>query len=199
MAKLILRSDGGRTISDLPPVCMACGAPATVRKSKTFSWCPPWVGVLILVGLLPYVVVSLVMTKRQAVETPLCDRHKSYWWLYPLVMALIFIGLLFLGGLTVASMNNRHTQEGNLSGVLCVATLLGLLALLFVVAIMNSRRIRPTEITDRVIRLTSVSEAFVDAVEADEFGRRSAFDRMDDYRREPRRYAKEEDDDRYTR
>ena len=77
MAKVYLRSDYGHEIVDLPPVCMACGAPATVRKRKLFSWQPQWVPVLILVGLLPYIIVSLVLTKRQRVETPLCERHAS--------------------------------------------------------------------------------------------------------------------------
>ena len=98
MAKAYLRSYGGRDIVDLPPVCMACGAPATVRRNKQFSWQPQWVPILILGGLLPYLIVSLILTKRQRVETPLCDRHARYWWLFPLLsgvsLVLIVVGIV---------------------------------------------------------------------------------------------------------
>jgi hypothetical protein len=52
-------ADGG-----LPDICMCCGEEATVTKTKKMSWCPPWVGVLFLAGLLPYIIVMLIMTKR---------------------------------------------------------------------------------------------------------------------------------------
>ena len=39
-------ADGG-----LPDICMRCGSEATVTKTKTMSWCPQWVGVLILAGV----------------------------------------------------------------------------------------------------------------------------------------------------
>lgn len=200
MAKLILRSDGGRAIVDLPSVCMACGAPATVRKNKTFSWYPPWISVFLFVGgPLIFIILALVLTKRQKVETPLCERHTNYWWLQPLIMGFALLGFLVLGFFTLFAMDNGNGGSGNLGAAMCGATILGLVVLLIVVAVMTSMRIRPTEITDRAIKLTSVSEAFVDAVEADEYRQRSAFDRMDDYRSDPRRSVKEDDDDRYTR
>ena len=59
---------------DLPAVCMKCGAPATTWKSKTFSWHPPWVYVLILIGLLPFAIVAMVLTKRRTILAPLCAR-----------------------------------------------------------------------------------------------------------------------------
>src|SRR5258708_14518335 len=48
----------------LPMVCMRCGEPATVTRTRNMSWCPPWVGVLFLAGLIPYVIVAIIMTKR---------------------------------------------------------------------------------------------------------------------------------------
>src|SRR5579872_5181490 len=96
MAKVYLRIDGGREIVDLPPVCMKCGAAATVRKSKQFAWVPPWISVLVLVPL-AYIIVAAVLTKRQRVETTFCDRHSSYWWMYPLMMWLLALGLVGLG------------------------------------------------------------------------------------------------------
>jgi hypothetical protein len=47
----------------IPELCMRCGEPATTHKSRLFSWCPPWVIVTIVAGLLPYIIVSMVLTK----------------------------------------------------------------------------------------------------------------------------------------
>ena len=197
MANVILRSDSGKAIVDLPSVCMKCGAPATVRATKTFSWCPSWVGILFLVGLLPYMVVSSMLTKRQTVQTPLCSRHENYWWVFPLTLVLTFVGLLGLGFIDLYTMDKHYEQNGQWRGLLFVATLLGMLVVVFVGLIGSSMRVRPAEITDRYIRLTSVSAKFADAVEAHESRRRSAFGRMDGNSGEPRwRY---QNDDRYTR
>jgi hypothetical protein len=34
--------------NDLPPLCICCGAPAVVYKSKNFAWHPSWVWILIV-------------------------------------------------------------------------------------------------------------------------------------------------------
>ena len=60
----------------LPQVCMACGAPAAVRKSKKFAWHPQWIYVLLLAGLLPLIIVAAILTKRMTVAAPFCDDHK---------------------------------------------------------------------------------------------------------------------------
>ena len=41
---------------DLPEVCMCCGEPATLIRTKRMRWFPPWVNLLILLGLLPYAI-----------------------------------------------------------------------------------------------------------------------------------------------
>jgi hypothetical protein len=204
MAEVKLRSDLGREITDLPPVCMACGAPATVRKSKTFSWQPPWVGILILLGLWPYVIVSMLMTKRQRVATPLCDKHSTYWWLYPTILLLgilAFIGAGIVGGVTMEG-GGRGQGPNPISGLLCIASVMGFLILLVVAVVMNLMRIRPKEITDRYIHLTAVSQEFVDALDdEDEHMRRNfdrEYDRGYDEPRRPPRSRPADDDDRYS-
>jgi hypothetical protein len=205
MAKVYLRSYDGREIVDLPPVCMACGAPATVRKSKQFSWQPPWVGVLILAGLLPYLIVSLVLTKRQRVETPLCDRHASYWWLFPTLLTLSIFAILGLGFVAFIALNaaaQNGPRNSDVSGLACLGTIGAFLAWLIVAVILQNMRIRPREITDRHIELIKVSEAFADAVDAEdlrerrEFGREDFDDRPRSYRDNERRRP-QGDDDRY--
>src|SRR5437899_9802675 len=63
----------------LPAVCMRCGEPATVTVHKTFRWYPSWVFALIFAGLLPYVIVASVLTKRMGVPVSFCARHKGHW------------------------------------------------------------------------------------------------------------------------
>ena len=207
MAKVYLRSYGGREIVDLPPVCMACGAPATVRKSKQFSWQPQWVPILILAGLLPYLIVSIVLTKRQRVETPFCDKHASYWWLFPTLLTLSFFALFGVGfalfiALTVAE-QNQPRGGGGVAGFACLATVLAFLVWLIVAVVLQNRRIRPAEITDRHIELIKVSEAFADAVEEEEERGRRGFGREFDegprrrFREDGPRPRRDLDDDRY--
>jgi hypothetical protein len=60
----------------LPAVCVKCGAPADGKPvEKTFYWHPPWVYVLIFLGLLIYVIVALVMRKQMRVRVPFCRQH----------------------------------------------------------------------------------------------------------------------------
>ena len=100
---------------DLPAVCMKCGAPAVLEKLKQFSWNPPWVILLILIGLLPYVIVALVLTKRMRVRVPLCNEHKNHfawraWFIYG-----GFAGLFLLGIVVFAVMTSLDNGPGRQS------------------------------------------------------------------------------------
>src|SRR5262249_7891496 len=139
-------------------------------------------------------------------ETPLCDRHASYWWRFPTLLTVsgfaIFGGgfVLFIA-LSVAEQNRPRGGGGDVAPFACLATVLVVLVWLIVAVILQNLRIRPAEITDRHIELIKVSEAFADAVEEeDERGRRSFGREFDQGPRrrfrddEPRR---DRDDDRY--
>jgi hypothetical protein len=206
MAKVHLRSYQGQPIVDLPPVCMVCGAPATVRKIKQFSWQPQWVIlILLLAGPLPYVIVALIMTKRQKVDTPLCDRHSTYWWLFPTLLVLTLVAILGSGvvGLIAVDIitNASRPGIGDYSGLVCLVTGGVGIVWLIVAAVLSFRRIRPQEISERHIELVKVSRQFANAIEEQEeqdhrasrnFGRE--FD--DDLR--SRRPRPASNDDRYS-
>src|SRR5207247_1179889 len=87
-----IRLDLGEADGYLPDICMCCGGAATVTKTRKMSWCPPWVGVLILAGLIPYAIVAMILTKRATVQVPLCDQHKGHWF----NRALLAFGSFFL-------------------------------------------------------------------------------------------------------
>lgn len=179
----------------LPRLCMRCGAPATIEKRKTFSWCPSWVAVLILVGLLPYLIVMLILTKRMTVFVPLCDKHRNHWlWRTALVLALVavLVGLIVVGIMVISA---AAPQEGGLGGTVCVAGLLGLIVCPVIAWLILKDLIRPEEITDRTITLVKVHPNFVRAIEQmDE----QAEERWRERRRRPaRRAAEPEDRDAY--
>jgi hypothetical protein len=59
----------------LPPVCAHCGAAATGRHNRTFSWHPAWVGWLYWIGYLPGAVAASFVRKQMRVSLPVCQRH----------------------------------------------------------------------------------------------------------------------------
>jgi hypothetical protein len=158
----------------LPDVCMRCGAQAWSQRSKSFAWCPPWVAILILAGLLPYIIVAIVLTKRMTVRVPLCDEHKSHWswraWFVGLgAVLLLVLGVACL--VVLAALDNQRkqnfggSQSNPLGGILCAGTAVAGLVWLFAAAIIQQRAIRPSEITDDSITLVNVAPGFVEAVE----------------------------------
>lgn len=153
--------------SQLPPVCMRCGAPAALVKNKNFRWYPSWVNVLILVGLLPYIIVAAILTKRMTVRAPLCAAHSSHWLandiLIPCGLAAVFI-VPCSGGFFINAVGGP--RAGNSVGPFILLGLVGGLVVWIIAAVVvSARTIRPQEITDRSITLTGVSPAFAAAVE----------------------------------
>jgi hypothetical protein len=165
MVRVYLQSDGGKTIDNLPMVCIKCGAPATVRKSKKFTWTPPevrralwwtpWIFDLILTAR---------RTKRQWVETPLCEAHKGYWWKLATLMNSLIVAVFALG-VTAAIVIWVRTRNSDLTQDVCMGTLTAFVVLAIVATVMGKSRIRVEKITDQYIVLTGVSQKFIDAVE----------------------------------
>jgi hypothetical protein len=195
MAKVELSRDDAED-GRLPEVCMKCGAQSWKQKSRTFSWYPPWVGVLILGGILPFVIVAAVLTKRMTVRVPLCDEHQNHWswrgWF--IGVGAILMLMLGLGCFAVLVATDQPQQRGGgganpLAGVLCAGGGVAFLIFIITAAIIQQLAIRPTEITNEAITLTNVAPEFSEAVE-------EAYDRYERDRRErrPQRRQWEEDD-----
>jgi hypothetical protein len=184
--RLDLREADGR----LPMVCMRCGEPATVTRSKNMSWCPPWVGVLILAGLLPYLIVAIVLTKRTHVQGPFCDRHKGHWLSRVLIVAstAVLVAMVGIGAIVLVSAAPRQRGDESLTGLVCLGGFVLFLAWLIAMMIVQNTAIRPKEITDYDIVLTGVCDAFVDAVEEADREREAA-------RRQRRRRHDDDEDD----
>ncbi len=187
--RLHVREADGR----LPRVCMRCGEPATVVRTRRLSWNPPWVIVLLLVNVLVYIIVAMILTKRATLQAPLCDAHKGHWRNRLLLVLGSFLAMAALGIAGGIALSNapRHAQDA-LSGYACLGGALLFVAWVILFAIVHSTSIRPNEITDTQVSLVGVSEEFVAAVdEADRHCRRGLHEDRDRW--------DEEGDDRATR
>jgi len=151
----------------LPNVCMKCGAPATTHYEKSFRWYPPWLNILVLAGLLIWAILVSILTKRATIRAPLCDEHAGHWRIrfmiafIPLLIAL----MILIGGITLAATAERDPDQSDLGGVIAAVGGGSFVLWLIVAAIVQSTGIRPTEITDTTITLTSVHPGFVHALE----------------------------------
>jgi hypothetical protein len=173
----------------LPGVCMFCGAPATTRVERRFSWHPSWVYLLILINLLVTLIVALILTKKMTVRVPVCDEHEGFWRRRMLILVLTF--LLVAACCTAALVYLAYLPPAvndELTPWLCGGGVILFFAWLIVAAIYSSAGVRPTEITESFISLSKVHEDFVDALR-DERAR----DREEGDRRR-NRYGDERDD-----
>ncbi len=153
-----------READELPDVCLVCGGDATDTIRRDFRWHPSWMYVFLLVGLLPAVILLLLLSKRMAVDCPVCDRHRGHWWKGNLLAVGLVLGgfALVIGGLVLGGLATGPNQPMPVwVPVVCVG---GLLAGLVSGVVVSGRIIRPVEITARDIRLTNVSDEFVAAL-----------------------------------
>jgi hypothetical protein len=177
-------------IRGLPRVCMKCGARATTSKVIQFAWYPPWLLALVPFGVLPFLLVVALITKRQRVKVPFCDEHVNHFFLIRVMRALGYFG--FFGAPVLFGIGIAANPRGNLAGYLCVGWIVLILlyfAAVRVFALLT--KIRPTEITDTSVTLTNVSEEFARAMEDDD---EDDDDDRPTEKQPPRRRA---DDDRY--
>jgi len=138
-------------VTHLPDACVKCGQPAAIRLRRKLSWHNPWLGLLIPLGLLIYVIVASVVSKRAEVEIPLCEAHrKRRTLLTGLGIALLFLGLFAFAGLLLA-------RAG--------AILAALAALVFLVgmvlAIVGQILVSPGRIDDHFVWLRGVHESLL--------------------------------------
>ena len=143
----------------LPPVCAVCGAPAANRVRVTYMWNPRWADFL-LVG-------PVFLARRMSVHLPLCKRHLRNRRRRNVATLVSVLAILALGAASYVCM---QLWPGRLDDPPC-AGMCGGCVLLFVawglvVAVVDLRVIRASEITDRSLTLSNVSGQFVLAVES---------------------------------
>lgn len=100
--------------ASLPDFCIRCNVPAEGDPKKVkLSWHPPALIALLFLGLLPYVIVALIMTKKATIYVPLCSEHRSSWTMAAtigLILLLAAIGAFV--GLLVLDANHTGSGKG---------------------------------------------------------------------------------------
>ncbi len=90
--------------SQLPDFCVVCGAHGTHRRRKEFSWHEPWIILTVFAGLLVYIILALVLSKKGRLEFAYCDKHwrrrtihiAAAWILAAVVpLAILFMAIAF--------------------------------------------------------------------------------------------------------
>lgn len=149
-----------------PEVCARCGEPATTAKWKTMAWYPPWVNILLLVGVLPAAIVMMILTKRASVKVPFCAGHAWHWINRNLLIAGTFVLFAAIGIISVVVATNvPRDLEQKIMPVICIGDLVLLVTWLVIIVVAQTTAIRPKEITDKEVVLAGVCNEFVDAVE----------------------------------
>jgi hypothetical protein len=157
---------------NLPHVCMYCGEETDETTLKTLQWQPPWLGVVLLIGLLGcivpaivvYIVVGLIFTKKAVVQAPLCDEHQGHWTNRTLLVVGSFLAFAVLAALVNYVVYSVARPGSNLTPIAMIITL-GLFVAWIVIAVKaQSSTIQAEEITDREIVIKGVCKEFVSAV-----------------------------------
>jgi hypothetical protein len=161
MAELRLKES--QTTGDrMPMVCMVCSEPAVKHYRKNFSWVPGWVHICILAGVLPWAIIVAILTKRMWVDVPVCEQHRGYFWKRTAagILSFLLLAAVSIGAAVLLDEMGAKDAVGYVclgSGVLFI----GWVITLFVI---QTKTLRPKEITDRAITLACVHEGFVSAL-----------------------------------
>jgi hypothetical protein len=79
----------------LPSCCIKCGRPADAKLlRRRFSWHPSWVYIFVLIGLLIYVILAAVLSKRTALQLPLCSAHFEKYKTLRILAAVLLLGAI---------------------------------------------------------------------------------------------------------
>lgn len=119
-----------------PDRCVKCSRPAAGgRKRLTIGWHEPWIYLLILVGVLVYVIVAVLLTKRAAVEVGYCAACRSR----RRNMILLGVGILVAG--IAAIVFGAVRENGALVGVGALGFLVGLIWAVVAAPILKPKKV----------------------------------------------------------
>lgn len=148
-------------LAPLPDICLKSNQPATRRLKRNLSWHHPALAITILAGLLVYVVLALILTKRATIHVPLTEewferrkRRMLFAWGVGLVCLAMMVGSIFL----VA-----QTDEPGYLILMLIGFLGGLIVLIAGQAAVGM--VSPNRMTDEYIWLKGVHPDFLNRLE----------------------------------
>lgn len=154
---------------NLPHVCVYCGKPASMEKSKKYSKRPSWVSIFFFIGLflwlfaLLWVVLLFLAGTSKTLMMPVCDRHANCGkW----SMRIFLTGLAVFAIGVMAGVLLHETNKNLAENILIGGTLAFILAGLFAAFTADSQ-ISALAIDDRSVTLKGVSKEFAAACRAE--------------------------------
>jgi hypothetical protein len=158
----------------LPPVCMACGAPAaTARVNVTFSGTPPWVRFLYYLGVLPGLIARELTKTQMRVSCPVCKDHRhripastgvrDFGWLIPVLLG---VAAFWAAYLTPKYVERVHFGDPLSMGLAVgfLVLVLGTASWVFALLREGQRKVRATKVTEAEVSLERVAGPFVQAL-----------------------------------
>jgi hypothetical protein len=118
--------------------------------------------VLLLLGLVPFLIVTALLTRRMQGFYPLCNAHRYHW---SGRTAFNLGGFFFALILAVAGI---WLPNKEVMAVYYVVLLIAFVIWLMAAVVLQSTAIHPVEITGRTITLVGVNRRFIDALYEEE-------------------------------
>jgi hypothetical protein len=143
--------------AQLPPICIKSNQPSSQWLKRKLAWHEPWIVVTVLAGLLIYVILALILTKRATIYIGLSDewmaRRKSRMiccW----IPGLTFLALMPLGiAMTVT------TDQGGWLLVMLVGFIGALIVLVAGQSLVGL--VNPQRISDDYVWLKGVNREYL--------------------------------------
>jgi hypothetical protein len=164
MPELVIKDHHRNALAETK-ACLYCGAPAAVLKYRKFAWCPQWVYLLLLVGVIPCAIIAFILTKRKGLNVPLCAAHKHHWlWRNVIgVGGLVVVIGFFIGGIAMMDPQpGAGRGNSDIGALFFLAALLSLVLWLIALIVGQFTAIRPAKITNDSITLQRVSRKFIE-------------------------------------
>ena len=138
----------------LPDRCVKCNSPASgYGKRLRLAWHSPLAFLALLGGLLPYIIVALILTKRLTVYVGVCPRHRRRRWAGIVAGWLGFI----LGFLLCVVGASARAPTGAWAFVMGMVMIL----LSLVAGIVGSRIVWPKRIGDNLAWIKGVDPEYL--------------------------------------
>ena len=145
----------------LPDICLKSNQQATRRLRRSLQWHHPALALLILVGVLVYVIVALILTKRATIQMPLSEE----WYARRKTRLLIAWswGLSSLAAIVLGIIGVIQTERGEFGLMAVIGFVTGLAALIY--GQYACSLVRPKRITDDYVWLIGVHPDFLNRLE----------------------------------
>lgn len=148
-------------MAPLPDICLLSNQPANRRLTRNLSWHHPAIALTILAGLLIYVILAVILTKRATILLPLTNEwyaRRQRRMLYSWGVGLACLGMM-VGGVILTA----QTDHGEFLLLTLVGFIGGLVTLIAGQALVGL--VSPKRITDEYVWLKGVHPDFLNRLD----------------------------------